>query len=99
MVKIGTEMGAIGLVGYLGLLGAVALVCVRRARNAPPGTFQRATGLGLLAATVCLFVLDFSGTRFTAHTVTTYYWLLLGAFLGSTDRAPAPPTGNDTGDN
>ena len=99
MVRIGTEMGALGLLGYLGLLGAVALVCVRRARNAQPGTFQRTAGLGLLAATVCLFVLDFSGTRFPAHSVTTYYWLLLGAFLGCTDRAPAPPTGNDSDDN
>ena len=99
MVKIGTDMGALGLLGYVGLFGAVALVCVRRARSAQPGTFQRAAGLGLLAATVCLFVLDFSGTRFPAHTVTTYYWLLLGGFLGCTDRAAAPPTGNDTGDN
>ncbi len=55
----------------------------------------RATGLGLLAATVCLFLLDFSGTRFPAHTVTTYFWLLVGAFLGSTDGAAAPPASND----
>jgi O-antigen ligase len=85
MVQIGTEMGALGLVGYLGLLGAVAGVCARRAKSAESGTLERAMGLGLLAATVCLFLLDLSGTRFRAHTVTTYFWLLLGAFLGSTD--------------
>ena len=71
MVQIGTEMGALGLLGYVGLLGATAGVCARRARGAQPGTFQRSVGLGLLAATVCLFLLDFSGTRFRAHTVTS----------------------------
>ena len=76
-------MGGLGLLGYLGLLGAAAGVCARRARRAQPGTFQRAVGLGLLAATVCLFLLDFTGTRFRANTVTTYFWLLLGAFLGA----------------
>jgi O-antigen ligase len=99
MVQIGTEMGALGLLGYVGLLGAAAAVCARRARSAQPGTFQRAVGLGLLAATVCLFLLDLSGTRFRANTVTTYFWLLLGAFLGSTDRAPDSPTRDDTRDN
>ena len=87
MVQIGTEMGVLGLVGYLGLFASVALACVSRARRATSGTFVHATGLGLLAATVCLFLADFSGTRFPAHTVTTYYWLLVGAFLGATDTA------------
>ena len=99
MVQIGAEMGALGLLAYAGLFGAAALLCARRARSAQPGTFQRAVGLGLLAATVCLFLLDFSGTRFRSHTVTTYFWLLLGAFLGSTDRAPDSPTRDDTRDN
>ena len=95
MVQIGTEMGGLGLLGYVGLLGAAAAVCARRARRAQPGSFQRAVGLGLLAATVCLFLLDLTGTRFRANTVTTYFWLLLGAFLGSTDRAPDSPTRDD----
>ena len=99
MVQIGTEMGALGLLGYVGLLGATAGVCARRARGAQPGTFLRSVGLGLLAATVCLFLLDFSGTRFRAHTVTTYFWLLLGAFLGNTDRMHDPPTRDETPDN
>ena len=86
MVQLGAEMGALGLLGYLGLLGAVAVSCVRRARRAGRGSFERAAGLGILAATLCLFLLDFSGARFRAHTVTTYYWLLAGAFLGCTDR-------------
>jgi O-antigen ligase len=87
MVQIGTEMGILGLVGYVGLLGAVTTVCVRRSRAAPRGSFQGALGLGLLAATICLFLLDVTGTRFRAHTVTTYFWLLVGAFLGSTAGA------------
>jgi O-antigen ligase len=99
MVQIGTEMGALGLLAYAGLLGAVGIVCARRARSAQPGSFQRAVGLGLLAATICLFLLDFSGARFRAHTVTTYYWLLVGAFLGCTDRAPAPPARDEPSDN
>ena len=95
MVQLGAEMGVLGLLGYLGLLGAVAVSCVRRARQAGRGSFERAAGLGLLAATLCLFLLDFSGARFRAHTVTTYYWLLAGAFLGCTDRAPAPVASRD----
>ena len=94
MVQIGTEMGVLGLIGYAGMFAAVAMACISRARRAVSGGFLHATGLGLLATTVCLFVLDFSGTRFPAHTVTTYYWLLIGAFLGSTDRLPsADPSG------
>ena len=90
MVQIGTEMGALGLLGYLGLLGTVMIACLRRARQAGRGSFERAAGLGVLAATLCLFLLDFSGARFRAHTVTTYYWLVAGAFLGCTERALAP---------
>jgi O-antigen ligase len=88
MVQIGTEMGVLGLLGYIGLFASVATACVSRARRAAPGGLLKAAGLGLLAATVCLFLLDFSGTRFPAHTVTTYYWLLVGAYLGSTDYPP-----------
>ena len=95
MVQIGTEMGLLGLLGYVGLFASVVFTCASRARRAPPGTLLRATGLGLLAATVCLFLLDFSGTRFPAHTVTTYFWVLVGAYLGSTDGAAAPPASND----
>jgi O-antigen ligase len=95
MVQIGTEMGVPGLVGYLGLFASVAITCLSRARRARSGTFLHATGLGLLAATVCLFVADFSGTRFPTHTVTTYYWLLIGAFLGATDDVRAPATSDD----
>jgi O-antigen ligase len=87
MVQIGTEMGVAGLLGYVGLLASAAIVCFVRARQAPRGTLAWAAGLGLLAATVCLFLLDFSGTRFRSHAVTTYFWLLLGGFLGTTDRA------------
>jgi hypothetical protein len=43
-------------------------------------------GIGLFAATICLFLLDLSGTRFRAHTVMTYYWLLVGAFLGTMEK-------------
>ena len=89
MVLIGTEMGVPGLLGYIGLFASVAITCLSRARRARSGTFLHATGLGLLAATVCLFIADFSGTRFPAHTVTTYYWLLIGAFCGATDDVPA----------
>ena len=88
-IEIGIEMGAIGLIGYLGLLGATALVAIRRAYMAPPGSLMRAAGLGLAAATVCLLLLDFTGTRFRANTVTSYFWLLLGAFLGTTDARGA----------
>jgi O-antigen ligase len=95
IVQIGTEMGLLGLLGYLGLFGSIALACLSRARRAASATFHHAAGLGLLAATACLFLADFSGTRFPTHTVTTYYWLLLGAFLGSTDSVSAPPPSDD----
>ena len=100
MVQIGTEMGALGLLGYLGLLGTVMIACLRHARQAGRGSFERAAGLGVLAATLCLFLLDFSGARFRAHTVTTYYWLVAGAFLGCTERALAPaPSRDETPEN
>ena len=88
MVHIGTEMGVIGLLGYLGLLGSVVIVCGRRVRSAGKGTLERALGLGLVAATVCLFLLDFSGTRFRAHALMTYFWLLVGSYLANTDTPP-----------
>ena len=100
MVQIGTEMGALGLLGYLGLLGTVMIASLSRARQAGRGSFERAAGLGVLAATLCLFLLDFSGARFRAHTVTTYYWLVAGAFLGCTERALAPaPSRDETPEN
>jgi O-antigen ligase len=95
MVQIGTEMGVPGLVGYLGLFASVAMTCLLRARRAGSGSFRHATGLGLLAATVCLFIADFSGTRFPTHTVTTYYWLLIGAFIGATDDVREPATSDE----
>jgi O-antigen ligase len=95
MVQIGTEMGVLGLIGYLGLFASVAGTCLMRARRSKPRTFLHATGLGLLASTVCLFLADFSGTRFVSHAVTTYYWLLIGAFIGCTDHAPASDTPDD----
>jgi O-antigen ligase len=87
MVQIGTEMGVLGLVGYLGLFASVVIATVSRARRLVRGSFVHGVGLGLLAATVCLFIADFSGTRFVSHAVTTYYWLLVGAFLGTTDQS------------
>jgi O-antigen ligase len=91
MIEIGTEIGAVGIVGYLGLLMSAAAIAIRRAYGAPSASLCRAVGLGLAAATVCLFLLDFTGTRFRANTVTSYYWLLLGAFIGTTDPVEAPP--------
>jgi O-antigen ligase len=85
-IQVGVEMGAVGIVGYLGLLGAIALTCLKRARASGVGSLQRSLGLGLLAATICLALLDLSGARFQEHTVTTFYFLLLGAFVGNTDR-------------
>jgi O-antigen ligase len=84
-IQVGVETGAVGLVGYLGLLGAIALTCFKRARASGTGSLQRSLGLGLLAATICLALLDLSGARFQEHTVTTFYFLLLGAFVGNTD--------------
>jgi O-antigen ligase len=98
-IQVGVETGAVGLVGYLGLLGAIALTCFKRARAWGVGSLQRSLGLGLLAATICLGLLDLSGARFQEHTVTTFYFLLLGAFVGNTDtprggkRTPASPRG------
>lgn len=96
VVQIGTEMGALGVIGYAGILLAVAAACLIRTRGAQPGAFQRSVGLGLLAATMCLCILDFTGTRFRAYTVTTYFWLILGAFMGSTEPALEPARSDET---
>jgi O-antigen ligase len=95
VVQIGTEMGALGILGYAGILMSVAGVCVVRARRATRGGFQRAVGLGLLAATICLFILDFTGTRFRAYSVTTYFWLIFGAFVGATEPAREPAVADE----
>jgi O-antigen ligase len=90
LVQIGAEMGALGIIGYAGIFATVAGACIARIRRAPPGAFQRSVGLGLLAATMCLCILDFTGTRFRAYSVTTYFWLIIGAFVGSTVPALEP---------
>jgi hypothetical protein len=93
MIQIGTEMGGVGLLAYIGLLVSTVFITVRRAYHARPGSLPRMIGIGLAAAAVCLFLLDFTGARFRANTVTSYFWLLLGAFLGTTDAAD-PESGN-----
>jgi len=92
MIEIGIEMGALGLLGYLGLLTAATSATIGRAWAARPHSLTRSVGAGLAAAAICLFLLDFTGTRFRANTVTSYFWLLVGAYLGSTDEVAQEAT-------
>jgi len=82
IVEIGVELGPFGLVFYLWILGAAYRGGSRVFKTADLPV-ERVLGLGLLAATVCLFLLDFSGTRFRNGNITAYYWILAGITLNA----------------
>ena len=93
MVQIGTEMGVLGLIGYLGLFASVAGTCLMRAGrggNAAhvPARHGPRPARGHRVSVPRRLQRD----TIRSHAVTTYYWLLIGAFIGCTDHAPASDT-------
>jgi hypothetical protein len=67
----------IGLGAYLALLFAFyrrASVVLKRGTE----PIDRVLALGLIGATVCLFLLDVTGTRFRNGDIMAFYWILAG---------------------
>jgi O-antigen ligase len=85
IIEIGVEFGVVGLALYCWLLISTYRAASRVFRIAEH-PINRALGLGLLAATVCLFLLDFSGTRFRNGEIMAYYWILVGITLNALPR-------------
>jgi O-antigen ligase len=77
IIEIGVELGAVGLALY-GWILISAYRAASRVFRIAEHPINRALGLGLLAATLCLFILDMSGTRFRNGEIMAYYWILLG---------------------
>jgi O-antigen ligase len=91
IIEIGVEFGVIGLTLYFWILVATYRAASRVFKTAEQ-PIDRALGLGLLAATVCLLLLDLSGTRFRSGDIMAFYWILVGITLNARPQPSAPGT-------
>jgi O-antigen ligase len=87
VIEIGIEQGIPGLVFYSWILIAAYGAATRVYRDAAHPV-DRALALGLLGATVCLFLLDLTGTRFRNGNLMAYYWILAGMTFNAVAAAP-----------
>lgn len=82
IIEIGVELGPMGLLLYAWLLFAAYTGGTRVFKGAKH-PIERVLGLGLLSATLCLFLLDLTGTRFRNGNIMAYYWILAGMTLNA----------------
>ena len=80
IIEIGVEQGVVGLLFYFGLLLAVYRSASRVAKHTDDA-LERSLAIALVGATVCLALLDLSGTRFRNANITAYYWFLASITL------------------
>jgi O-antigen ligase len=80
IIALGVEEGLIGLALYLWLLFAIYTQAARQFRTAQVAV-EKALLFGAMSATVCLFLLDMTGTRFFSGEIMAYYWMLIGMAL------------------
>jgi O-antigen ligase len=80
IISLGVEEGVFGLACYLWLLRVIYREATRRFRTVQD-PIERALSFGTLAATLCLFFLDFTGMRFFSGQIMAYYWILTGITL------------------
>jgi O-antigen ligase len=80
VIALAVEQGVFGLIFYFWLLTAVYLSAAKRFRTSEQ-PIQKALAFGTMAATVCLFFLDLTGTRFFSGEIMAYYWILTGMTL------------------
>jgi O-antigen ligase len=79
-VELLVESGVVALLVYLALFVSLFVGSLRAARKAL-SPFDRALGQGFAAATLCLLLLDFTGTRFRSSGVMVYYWTIAGLVM------------------
>jgi len=89
IIEFLVEEGLVGFAAYCWLIGALGWAGWRVSRTSDD-PFLAALGAGLVAATICLVLLDTSGTRFRNVSTMVYIWLLGGA-LARVAWATSPP--------
>jgi O-antigen ligase len=78
IIEFATEEGVIGVLAYAWLVSAL-FRGGWRARRLSTDPIARELAVGLMAACVCLVMLDSSGTRFRSSAVMAYVWIVGGA--------------------
>jgi O-antigen ligase len=80
LIALAVEEGIFGLIFYAWLLFAIyRSASVRFHGSIDP--LQKALSFGTMSATLCLFFLDLSGTRFFSGEIMAYFWILTGMTL------------------
>ena len=87
VIEIGIEEGVIGLAFYAGII-LVAFLGASRIFKASRDPVDRTLALGLMTASVALFLLDLTGTRFRNSNIMAFYWILCGITLNTSLAAP-----------
>jgi len=82
IISIGVEEGVIGLIFYFWILSANYRHASKLYKTSLD-PLDQTLSLGLMGATVCLLILDVSGTRFMDGNLMLYYWILAGMTLNS----------------
>jgi O-antigen ligase len=95
IVQMVVEEGLLGLIAYVWLIWGLARGARRVARESDD-PFLSALGTGVVAAVICLVLLDCSGTRFPNASVMSYIWILGGSMARmaanlSLEQAQAEP--------
>jgi O-antigen ligase len=80
IIAIAVEEGLFGIICYAWVLIAVYRSAAKRFRT-PGDPIEKALSFGTMAATVCLFFLDLTGSRFFSGEIMAYYWILTGMTL------------------
>jgi O-antigen ligase len=88
IIEFATQQGLLGIAAYCWLLGTMALAGWRVWRR-HPDPFLRDLAPALIAALICLVVLDCSGTRFRSREVMAFIWILGGGIARMAVEVPA----------
>jgi O-antigen ligase len=88
IIALGVEAGILGLASYFWLLFVVYRSAALRFRGAQD-SLDRVLAFGTMSATVCLLLLDCTGTRLFSGEIMVYYWVLAGITLNIQLLRPA----------
>jgi O-antigen ligase len=88
IISLAVEEGIVGIFFYLWLLFVLYRSSAKLFRTTRD-PFEKALSFGTMSATLCLFFLDFTGTRFFSGEITAYSWILAGITLNINPAAPA----------